>query len=180
MKFQIEVLSVSTETKQSSGGKPYVMLDVAFKNLTSGKTEGKKFVPFGDSEAVYHVLKDAKNGNVFDVTMVKGEKYWQWTEVIAKAPGAASLPEGVAAKVYQQTPKSTYETPEERAKKQVYIVKQSSISNALTALSIGAKTPPTAQSVIDLAQVFTSWVLSSQAPESLAEMQNDSFDDVPV
>ena len=55
-----------------------------------------------------------------------------------------------------QTNRSNFETPEERAKKQVYIVKQSSISNALVVLSVGAKAPPSAQSILDLAQIFTN------------------------
>ena len=169
MKFSIEVLSVSTETKTTTKGTTYVMLDMAFKNLTSGKTEGKKLVPFGDSEAVYKVFKDAKNGNQFSVTSEKpeGAQYWQWTAAEAIAPGATQG--------FTVAPKSTYETPEERAKKQVYIVKQSSISNALVALSVGAKVPPSAQSVLDLAQVFTSWVLEDKKVP-LADMVNDDIE----
>lgn len=174
MNFNVEVLGITSETKPTSKGTTYVMLDVAFKNLTTGKTEGKKLVPFGDSEAVYKVFKDAKPGNQFTVTSEKGEKYWSWTGATAVAPGSIKGSE-VSAKV--TVPKSTYETPEERAKKQVYIVKQSSISNAIELLSVGAKSPANVQTVLDVAQKFTDWVLTEK-PASLMEMQDDlTFDE---
>lgn len=161
MQFIVEVLGITSETKPTSKGTTYVMLDVAFKNLTTGKTEGKKLVPFGNSEAVYKVFKDAKPGNQFTITSEKGEKYWNWTGAVAVAPGSIKGND-VAAKI--TVPKSTYETPEERAKKQVYIVKQSSLSNAIELLSVGAKSPPSVQTVLDVAQKFTDWVLSSATP----------------
>lgn len=174
MILTIEVLNIASETKQSASGKPYVMLDVAFKNLQSGKIEGKKLVPFGDSEVVYKVFKDAKAGNTFEVELVKGEKYWNWTSAKQAVPSnvqAATGGNGVSKSV--TIGKSTYETPEERAKKQVYIVKQSSIGSALELLSIAAKTPPSTQQVIDVAQVFTDWVLASPSAPAT------SFDDIP-
>ncbi len=168
MNFTIEILNVAAETKTTTTGKPYVMLDVAFKNQSTGKIEGKKLLPFGE-EAVYKAFKDAKAGNVFEIEAVKGEKYWEWKSAKQMAPGITQT----AAKA-TPAPKSTYETPEERAKKQVFIVKQSSISNALTLLSLGAKTPPTTQQVIDVAQVFTDWVLSSpSAPDNSYNLQED-------
>ena len=175
--MQIEILNVSSETKPTSKGGTYVMLDVAFKNLSSGKTEGKKLVPFGDSEAVYKQFKDAKAGNQFDVTLEKQGQYWVWTKATSIAPGAVAS--SAASKVTPVT-KSTYETPEERAKKQVYIVKQSSISNAVAILTVGAKTPPSLQSVLDLAQQLTSWVFTDTVPQSLQDMPDDlTFDEEP-
>lgn len=175
--MQIEILNVSSETKPTSKGGTYVMLDVAFKNLSSGKTEGKKLVPFGDSEAVYKQFKDAKAGNQFDVTLEKQGQYWVWTKATSIAPGAVA---SSAASKATPVAKSTYETPEERAKKQVYIVKQSSISNAVAILTVGAKTPPSLQSVLDLAQQLTSWVFTDTVPQSLQDMPDDlTFDEEP-
>lgn len=71
---------------------------------------------------------------------------------------------------------STYETPEERAKKQVYIVRQSSLSNALTALAIGAKTPPKPDEVIELARKYEDYVFGKT---SLPPIPDESFPDMP-
>lgn len=180
MQFQIEVVAVTTETKPTAKGTTYVMLDLAFRNLTTGKIEGKKLVPFGDSEAVYKVFKDAKAGNQFTVTAEKGEKFWQWTKAKAEAlaPGSAKVITGTGA----ATPvaRSTYETPEERAAKQVYIVRQSSISNAVNILTIGAKSPPTVGMVLEVASQLTEWVFSKSQPKSLMELQNDTFEEIEV
>lgn len=177
MQFLIEVLSVSRETKSSAAGRTYVMLEVAYKNLSNGKVEGKKLIPFGENKKAYDSLNNAKSGSQFTITTEKGEPnqagiaYWQWLEAVPIAPGEAVTPQQ-AKTTPTITPKSTYETPEERAKKQVYIIKQSSIGAAIELLSIGAKSPPNLQSIIDCAQHLTNWVLQ----ENLATMPNDNLD----
>lgn len=176
MQFSIEILNISRETKQSSNGQSYQMLDVAYKNLTNGKTEGKKIFSFNQkTEKVYKMLNDATAGGKFEITSEKGEKYWDWVDIKPLPPETVG-----ATKVVIPT-KSTYETPEERARRQVLIVKQSSIGAAIELLSVGAKTPPTTQMVLDVAQKFTDWVFSTERPpETLMQMQNDmEFDDVP-
>ena len=176
MQFNISVLSVSRETKTSANGKTYVMLEVAYKNLSNGKVEGKKLIPFGENKKTYDTLNDAQSGNEFIVTTEKGEpnqqgqSYWNWTNAEPVAPGTPVAQ--TTKSTPTATPKSTYETPEERAKKQVYIIKQSSIGAAIELLSIGAKSPPNLQSVLDCAQQLTNWVLT----ESLATMPNDNLD----
>lgn len=177
MNFDIEVLSVSRETKPTQKGGSYIQLDVAFKNLTSGKTEGKKIMSFVKPDKAYKALNEATTGSRFTVTSEKpeGEQYWQWTDVVAVAPGSQS----VAASKAIPAPKSTYETSEERAKKQVYIVKQSSISNAIAMLSVGAKSPPSVQSVVDTAQRLTDWVFASQVPANNDIPLLDMPEDVP-
>jgi len=61
-------------------------------------------------------------------------------------------------------PDRAYETAEERAKKQVYIIKQSSISNAIEIAKtdgIGLSVP----GVLAIAQELTDWVLGTN-PET--------------
>lgn len=174
MQFNIEVFNLTSETKTGPSGKPYVMLDVAYKNLSTGKTEGKKIFPFGDSEPTFKAMKDAKPGSQFTVTSEKGppnaqgQSYWNWVKVESIAPGSAPAAVGKAV----AAPKSTYETPEERARRQVLIVKQSSLGAAVELLSVGAKTPPSLKTVTDLAQQLTDWVLSEKV-DTLMEMPND-------
>lgn len=178
MQFQIEVVAVVAETKPTAKGTTYVMLDLAFRNLTTGKIEGKKLVPFGDSEVVYKVFKDAKAGSQFTVTAEKGEKFWQWTKAEALAPGSANTPKAVSGST--PAPRSTYETPEERAIKQVSITRQSSIKSAIDLLSIGAKSPPTVGMVLEVAGQLTEWVFSKSQPKSLMELPDDTFEEIEV
>ncbi len=72
--------------------------------------------------------------------------------------------------------RSTYETPEERAKKQVYIVRQSSLSVARDNLAVGAKSPPDAESIIALARKFEAYVFDTKLPSvTHNEIQMDEF-----
>jgi hypothetical protein len=129
-------------------------------------------MPFGDTQAAHKVLSGANAGDNFTVKSEKNNAgYWNFVDAKPLAPGMEQV------KVTATTSaKSTYETPEERAKKQVYIVKQSSLSNAIALLSIGAKTPPSTELIIQEAQKLTDWVFSEQQV-SLADMPND-FPDV--
>ena len=117
MQFTIEILAVTPTTKPTAKGS-YTQLDVAFKK--DGKTEGKKIMSFGNSKAAFDVLKSAKLGEQYTITSEKNQEtgYWDWLEASA---GSASPTVKATPTV---SPKSTYETPEERAKRQVYIIRQ--------------------------------------------------------
>lgn len=155
MQLTIEVLAVTSTTKPTAKGS-YTQLDVAYKR--EGKTEGKKIMSFGAGKAAFEVLKNAKTGDVYTITSVKNETsgYWDWTDATS---GSAS---GGEKATYTPTasPKSTYETPEERAKKQVYIVRQSSISAAIDLLK-GDKKVPTVGEVLDVASQFEAFVFNT-------------------
>ncbi len=172
MNFQIEILAVNPTTKPTAKGS-YTQLDVAFKK--DGKTEGKKIMPFGASKAAYETLKNAKFGETYTITSVKNEQsgYWDWTD--ASVGGAGNTISAGGAKP-TLSPKSTYETPEERAKKQVYIVRQSSISAAV-ALLHNDKKPADANEVIATAKLFEAYVFGNDSPiPDITEME----DDVPM
>ena len=181
MNFQIQVIQVDKTTKPTKSGS-YVQTEVAFKNLTSGKLESKKLMSFTQPDKAFKTMSDAKAGDVFTITSEKNDKtgYWDWLDAVQAAPGTVvEVNPKTNMSVGTASPKSTYETPEERAKKQVYIVRQSSLSTAVAVLSIGAKTPPSADAVISLAQQFSDYVFGvdkTNNPEaflSLAEMAND-------
>ena len=179
MEIQIQIVQVDKQTKTTSGGKPYVALELAFKNLSSGKLESKKLMPFGTTSDAHKVLAGANQGDVFTVVSEKNQQsgYWDWLKATQAPPGTTA--ETVVASKATPSPKSTYETPEERAKKQVYIVKQSSLSNAVAVLGVGAKTPPKTEEIFALAQTFTDWVFAQETVKqtALIDMPND-FEDV--
>jgi hypothetical protein len=172
--MNITILSVDIKTKPNSRGGTYQDAEVAYKNNTyQGKVEGKSVRSFGAQEAAFKVLATAQPGETYDVTVVKNEKgFNDWT-AMQKAgivQGNVAAPAG-ATKVTGATaaPKSTYETPEERAKKQVYIVRQSSVSSAIAIHSVGAKTLGL-DPVLDTARRIEAYVLGTGAT---------GFDDVP-
>lgn len=157
--MQIQVVNVEISTKPTAKSS-YQIAEVAYKNLATGKLEGKKIMSFTNKE-VFSEIAAAKSGEVFDVTSEKDEKgYWQWTAVKRQAAGAAPAPanKGGAVGMATTSPKSTYETPEERAKKQIYIVRQSSLSSAIDLLSVGAKTAPDVGKVVEVAKQFEDFV----------------------
>ena len=167
----IEVVSVEREDKPSSNGKgTYGVLTVTYRS--NGKIAEKKLMSFTNPTVFKHFEKAAK-GDQVDVTSVKNDKtgYWDWTAI---GTGSES-PVGSSPTVTTSRSGSNYETKEERAAKQKYIVKQSSLSAAVSLLTVGAKTPPASEDVIALADKFVSYVFDESAVKDLVE----SFDDVP-
>lgn len=175
--MNITILSVQTTTQTAKSGKPYQQLEVAFKNNTFGKVESKKIMPFGAQKAAFDALANAATGSVFEVTVVKNDAgYNDWTAIKQAPPGSINEPQ--ASSINKQTAgnvtqvKSTYETPEERAKKQVYIIRQSSLSAAIGSLSVGAKSALKASDVIAVAEEYYAWVM--QSPQDA--VKQDMFD----
>ena len=71
---------------------------------------------------------------------------------------------------------SNYETKEERAQRQVYIIRQSSISSAVELLGTGAKTAD----VIATAKEFEAYVFAKEANPTKEVNFDDLEDDIPV
>ena len=165
--MQIEVLSVSVEDK----GK-YKSMEVAYKG-SDGKATSKKMVSFGAQEAAYKALSNAKQGDVFQVQSEKNDKgYWDW---IGIESGAGTTSVTAAKRGGNATPQSTYETAEERANKQVLIVRQSSLSNAVEYFKLNPKAFPAVQQVLDLAKEFEEHVFGKKSGPF-----DDFPDDIPL
>ncbi len=173
--MQIQVISTSVETKPTTRGS-YQQLEVVYKNLTfQGKVESKKLMSFGASVDAFKTLAAPNLQNVvFDVTVVKNDKgYNDWTTATAataESPANTATPSKASP-----APKSNYETPEERAQRQIYIVRQSSLSSAVNVLSVGSKSPPKSTEVIALAKEFEAFVFGT-AP---VDHGPSGFDDLP-
>ena len=127
--MQITINNVDIQDK----GK-YKIAVIEYQNQ-EGRNEKKNVVSFGN-KTLYATLSSAKQGQVFDVKLNKNEKgYWEFTEA-TKSEGGNSSPTRSAA---SPAPRSNFETPEERAQRQVFIIRQSSLSTAVNILSVGAK-----------------------------------------
>ena len=134
--------------------KKYFTLEVNYKD-ENGKVAGKKLMSF-TFPTVFNTLKAAQAGESYEVKTVKNDAgYWDWTEV-------RKLEEGEVVKLsatqqFAASSSDRYETKEERAYRQQLIVRQSSLSNAVQTLAVGAKAIK-AEEVIALASQYEQWV----------------------
>ena len=180
--MQIQIITTSLETKPTAKGS-YQQLEVVFKNLTfQGKVESKKLMSFGAGAPTFKTLSTAAAGAIYDIAVVKNDKgFNDWTSASptdgTAPPPAAATP--AAASEYgaktTTTPKSTYETPEERALRQVLIVRQSSVSSAVAMLSVGSKAPLKAADVIATATELVDYVFGM----AKVDTGPTGFDDIP-
>lgn len=169
--MKLSIITVNTTTKTTANGKPYQVAEVVYKNLESNKVENKNITSYSK---VFKGVSEAAAGQVFLVKSEKDDKgYWQWVSFDRQMGEAAEVK--TSAAVPAKTG-GNWETSEERAKKQVYIVKQSSLSNAIALLSVGAKTPPNVDQVLLVAQQFTDWVFADKAAVDLFDQPNDDVD----
>lgn len=186
--MEIQVLSTSVQTKQGPRSS-YQELEVAYKNLSfNGKVESKKLMSFGANAEAFKTLSAASAASVWSVEVVKNDKgYNDWVKVdrsAAPVPAVGASSEQTQTNVRAGSTSGTkaggWETPEERAKKQIYIVRQSSISAAVNALSVGQKTPPKAVEVIEYARELENYVFESDVLATVTEAdvkKLDGFED---
>lgn len=171
-------MQISILNKEIVNKGKYSQLEVSYKDLDNGKVASKKLMSFVKPDTAYKTLVDCKPGETYQISLQKNQEsgYWDWIGATQNAPGSSTVE---TKSTGTPAPKSNYETAEERAKRQVYIVRQSSLANAISVLTTGAKTPPNKEEVFKLAQEFTDWVFEKPAfkIESLADMPND-FEDV--
>jgi len=180
----IEIVAVNQVKKTSKAGKSYMALDLAYKNKSfQDKLEGKQVVEFGDKD-VYNTLLAAKGGDVFSITREKENGFWQWIGINKASVGeqqvatsAASSTWAAVANKGNASPKSTYETPEERAAKQVMIVRQSSISSAIALLAANGGKKNTVEEVLTVAKQFEAYVFGKEGGNSCCK-DGDAFADI--
>lgn len=183
MQFTITIVDIGPIVNTpKAGSNGYNSIEVAFRK--DGKIEGKKLIDFAAPEA-YKAIQQFKAGDNITVTAEKkpgkdGKEYWYWTALSAasadseqtKSPSVgSSTGSGSTGRVIG----SNYETPAERAQKQIYIVRQSSISAALGLAGLN-KEKATVESVIATAKVFEDFVFKGDAVQAISDM----VDDIPV
>lgn len=170
--MNITILSVDIKTVPTAKGS-YSVAEVAFKNNSfQGKVEGKKVMSFGGGAKAFQTLQNAVTGDTFDVEVVKNAQgYNDWVSMVKAA--VADAPIGASNSTSKPAARSSYETAEERAQRQVLIVRQSSLGHAVSSLSIGAKTAPKFDDIVALARQFEQYVFG------VTGMEGSGFDDMP-
>ena len=161
--MRIEIIDVVVENK----GK-WRQANVSYKG-PEGKPEGKKIMSFANKD-VFKAISQAQTGDLFDVKLEKNDKgYWDWVEIVSEGknvtPTSQTFPKAAS------TARSTYETPEERARRQVYIVRQSCLERAIQLAVANGQQPVTEEDVIKSARVFERYVFETEKLVEPAEVQ---------
>jgi hypothetical protein len=171
--MRIKVLNVDVESK-GEGAKQYEIAEILYD--FNGNKQNFKLVSFSNPSG-FKLIKDAKKGDEFDVTVEKKGQYNQWVSV---SPAGSSPPAATSTSSAVSKPSNygkDFETREERAARQVLIVKQSSLSAAVATLTPGAKKELDPADVIALAEKYTAWVFENKADDIFS----DEFpQDIPV
>lgn len=156
MAFNITIQDVRVE-EVKKGRSSYSIANVVY--TFKGTQKEQKLMSFANPQ----VFKDVQTykGQEVAVEVAKNDKgYDQWAKISpvgagSTAPGAPPTPGKVTG--------SNYETADERKMRQLLIVRQSSITNAIATLTPGAKAALDAELVLALAQKYVDFVYGNEA-----------------
>lgn len=184
MQTEIKVIRVVDEFIDNGKG-GYNKLSVTYDSMYQGKskTDTKKIMSFASPEA-YNALKSAAPDSKWMITSEKEGEYRVWKNAVPSNGQAAPSTGTTSTTASKGTPvasRGDWETSEERARKQVYIVKQSSISAAIALLKTDKKQPEVAE-VLKVAQEFTDFVFGTAPAAAKSDIQGvlDLNDDIPL
>ena len=182
--MQIQIIDVGTpNTIAGKNGRSYQSIEVTYKD-DSGKVGSKKLMSFSNP-TVFKTITTLNKGDAVNVTTEKDQNgYWQWTAV--NQGGAAPMVQTQSTGTGTSTSStrvtgSNYETKEERAARQELIVRQSSLSAAVSILTVGAKTVDK-EAVKTLAQELSDWVFQKDNTKSVTDIDaelEEFKDDIP-
>jgi hypothetical protein len=169
--MQIQIIDVGTpNTHAAKNGRSYQSIEVAYKG-TDGKVSSKKLMSFSNPSVFKHISGLSRGDTVDVVTQKDDAGYWQWTAI---GNGEQQVATQTATTPTTRVTGSNYETKEERAARQVLIVRQSSLSSAVATLTAGAKSAPIADDVIALAKLYEGYVFAPEVPSSsLDDFESD-------
>lgn len=131
--------------------------------------------------ALKNQLNELKAGDDATMVMEKEGEYWNLKEVlkgtVESAPPATAGNAGTrSSNGANVSPKSTYETAEERAKRQVLIVRQSSVTSAI-AYASQSKSQMKIEEVLKIAEQIVSFVFDNEYDDgSIESLPSDNID----
>lgn len=179
----ITIVNVSAPESRGT----YQFVEVVYKD-DQGRVNNRKVMSFGKTAQTFKDIQGYSSGDQVEVQTVRetgkdGQPYNNWVAVgpvgsLGTAPAQeASAPRPAANDAPAARSGGNYETSEERAKKQVYIVRQSSISAAIGLLSNGAKVPPNIDAVLNAAKQFENYVFGLEEAKPTVKEERAEFDD---
>lgn len=171
--MQVTIRNVNVEWA-GEGRKKYGKAVVEY--TYNGESRRQNIMSFSNPD-VFKKVQELQ-GQTVDVEVGKNDKgYSEWRSVTTNANGSGSANVGAPASGGGTTrvSGSNYETKEERAARQVLIVKQSSLTNAVAILTHNAaKDKVNPEDVKALAQDLADWVFDNSA-----DAGSQSDDDIP-
>lgn len=172
--MQVTIKNVNVEWV-GEGRKKYGKATVEYSY--NGESRRQNIMSFSNPDVFKKVQE--LTGQTVEVEVGKNDKgYSEWRSISVLAAGAGqqttsgsgSSATGTATRVTG----SNYETKEERAARQVLIVKQSSLSAAVATLTVNAgKEKLQIEDVLDLAQKYSDWVFEKPSLGGVEEMSDD-------
>lgn len=175
MQIQGTVISYTASTKiQKKGGGSYDAWELVYRSPENEvKQLAKPVQSLKFTKGLKESLASLSPNDEFTAVLEKNANdYWEVQEVVKGVTVAETVTQPVvgavttsisserpvqAQRAANRVTGSNYETPEERAKKQVVIVKQSSISNAIATLKEDGK-ELSPDRVVEVAEFYDKWV----------------------
>lgn len=162
--MQVQIVNVDIEVgKPGPKGWSKAVVDY----MVNGQNRKQNIMSFTNPQVYKDVTSGKFTGETVEVNITKNAKgYDEWAAIsLAGGTGTTSSPASTStvSSVAQTTrvTGSNYETPVERARRQVLIVRQSSLTAALSFLNSPNNNQAekfSQEDVIALAQEFTDWV----------------------
>jgi len=159
--FQVKLQEVNVEFVKN-GKNGYEVANVNY--LYKGEAKSTKLMSFSNPQ----IFKDVQKlvGQTVEVETTQNGKYTNWAKLtpVAASPDQQPSVPGKSDVVKSAVARSSYETPEERAQRQLMIVRQSSISNAIEFQKVFNPNPQAVdvEHVLSIAQEFVDFVYSKE------------------
>lgn len=141
-------IRISETTEVTNKGK---YNEALVKYTQDGQDKEKKIMSFAQKET-YNTLVKASPGEVYEIKTVKDGKFWNWESATLVGPGAAP------AEGSKPASRGNWETAEERALRQVWIIRQSSLASAANLLAGREVAGDPVEAVLEAAKRFEAYV----------------------
>jgi hypothetical protein len=164
----INIIDVGApNTHAAKNGRSYQSIEVTYKD-DQGQVKNKKLMSFSNP-SVFNHIKDLTKGDQINLRTEKDAAgYWQWIGLEGDKTVATETK--TTPQTGGRVTGSNYETKEERAARQVLIVRQSSLSSAVELLGPGKSV----EEVLAIAKQFEDYVFAkSTGIDAINEMEDD-------
>ena len=164
----INIIDVGApNTKASANGRSYQSIEVTYKD-EQDQVKNKKIMSFSNPSVFNHLKSLTKGDQVNLRTEKDAAGYWQWIGI--EGDKTVSTETKTTPQAGGRVTGSNYETKEERAARQILIVRQSSLSSAVELLGVGKSV----EDVIATAKQFEAYVFAkSTGIDAINEMEDD-------
>ena len=162
--MKIKVISFELTQKDK-----YSVAEVTYRSLDrEGKVSSKKVMSFNK---VYETASKVQKDEVYDITSEKDKNdYWVWTAMVKSDEKDVQTVSASGSNFRVAKSTNTYETPEERALKEVRLARKNGLNVAVEYLKATKGAKFNVDEVITVAERFADFAI---AGTTLADMVSD-------